>query len=202
MGEAEAGVIRMEAAMPDKLQLQVAKQFRWDEDRAEHYRLFREYVQHEDDLINHRSTWHNTIQGLLFTALAFALQWKPETADNPHAALLQKTLTILLPLLGIGNAWAGYLSIRAATKALDALNQKWTKICETYSDESKHSLPPLTGAGDKWAIKWGKAPAFSIPLLIGAAWIVLLEVSVGILLTRAPSSSPQADAPARIHGRP
>jgi hypothetical protein len=188
--------------MPDKLQLQADKQFRWDKDRAEHYRLFREYVQHEDDLINHRSTWHNTIQGLLFTALAFALQWNPETAGNPHAALLQKTLTILLPLLGIGNAWAGYLSIRAATKALDALNEKWTKIGETYSDESKHSLPQLTGAGSEWAIKYGKAPAFLIPILIGVAWIVLLAVSAVILLTRAPAASQNAHAPARVYSWP
>src|SRR5437879_8379854 len=38
------------------------------------YRIFRTYVEHEDDLINQRQTWNLTIQGFLFASYAFSLQ--------------------------------------------------------------------------------------------------------------------------------
>jgi len=34
------------------------------------YEIYRDYIKHEDDLINHRSTWHLLIQGFLFATLA------------------------------------------------------------------------------------------------------------------------------------
>src|SRR5580658_5975181 len=38
------------------------------------YSVFRDYLKHEDDLINNRLNWNFTIQGFLFTAYTFTLQ--------------------------------------------------------------------------------------------------------------------------------
>jgi hypothetical protein len=68
----------------------------YNEKLVAHYRIFRDYLQHEDDLINHRSTWHHTIQGLLFTALGVTLSKLDPTATR-HAAAIQKTLIVSDP---------------------------------------------------------------------------------------------------------
>ena len=86
----------------------------YNEKLVAHYRIFRDYLQHEDDLINHRSTWHHTIQGLLFTALGVTLSKLDPTATR-QAASVQRALILLLPVLGVCISLAAFLSIRAAT---------------------------------------------------------------------------------------
>jgi hypothetical protein len=44
------------------------------------YSKFREYVQHEDNLINNRMTWMLAIQGFLYAAYGFSVQKKLEVA--------------------------------------------------------------------------------------------------------------------------
>jgi hypothetical protein len=34
--------------------------------RVEHYKLFRDYIEHEDGLVNQRLLWNINIQGFLF----------------------------------------------------------------------------------------------------------------------------------------
>lgn len=149
----------------------------YNEELVAHYRIFRDYLQHEDDLINHRSTWHHTIQGLLFTALGVTLAKLDPTADR-QAAAVQKALIVLLPVLGMSISLAAFLSIRAATQALDELRNQWRGLIEVYGDEAWPTLPGLTGAGNQWAIRWGKAPAYVIPVVIGAAWLALLLIAL------------------------
>ncbi|MGA2905059.1 MAG: hypothetical protein ABSD98_14595 [Candidatus Korobacteraceae bacterium] len=52
------------------------------------YSVFRDYIKHEDDLINYRLNWNFTIQGFLFAAYSFTLQ---KVADL-HIAVATKTL--------------------------------------------------------------------------------------------------------------
>jgi hypothetical protein len=150
----------------------------WSEELASRYKVFRDYVQHEDDLINHRSTWHHTIQGLLFASLGFTLQGKSDAPGTVHGAPVQWALLFVLPLLGIALAIAAWTSIRAATKALDELTVHWKKILGQYPEAAKVCLPELTGAGDAWAIRWGKTPAYAIPVCIGVAWFVMLLAAI------------------------
>jgi hypothetical protein len=142
-----------------------------------HYRIFRDYLQHEDDLINHRSTWHHTIQGLLFTALGVTLSKVDPTATR-QAVAVQKALILLLPVLGMSISLAAFLSIRAATRALDELRNQWEKLIEIYDKDLWPTLPGITAAGNKWAIKWGKTPAYVIQCVIGVAWLLLLVIAL------------------------
>jgi hypothetical protein len=41
---------------------------------AEHFELYRDYVKHEDELINRRLTWLLTVQGFLFAAYGLTNQ--------------------------------------------------------------------------------------------------------------------------------
>ena len=149
----------------------------YNEKLVAHYRIFRDYLQHEDDLINHRSTWHHTIQGLLFTALGVTLSKVDPTATR-QAVAVQKALILLLPVLGMSISLAAFLSIRAATRALDELRNQWEKLIEIYGEDLWPTLPGITAAGNKWAIKWGKTPAYVIPCVIGVAWLLLLVIAL------------------------
>ena len=40
----------------------------------EHYAIFRDYLKHEDNLINNRLNWNFTIQGFLFASYTFTIQ--------------------------------------------------------------------------------------------------------------------------------
>ena len=149
----------------------------YNEKLVAHYRIFRDYLQHEDDLINHRSTWHHIIQGLLFTALGVTLSKVDPTATR-QAVAVQKALILLLPVLGMSISLAAFLSIRAATRALDELRNQWEKLIEIYDEDLWPTLPGITAAGNKWAIKWGKTPAYVIQCVIGVAWLLLLVIAL------------------------
>jgi hypothetical protein len=149
----------------------------YNDNLVAHYKIFRDYLEHEDDLINHRSTWHHTIQGLLFTALGVTLSKVDPTATR-QAAAVQKALILLLPVLGMSISLAAFLSIRAATLALDALRKQWEELIKAYREDPWPTLPPLTAAGNRWAIKRGKTPAYVIPCVIGVAWLFLLLIAL------------------------
>jgi hypothetical protein len=150
----------------------------YNKNLVEHYQIFRDYLRHEDDLINHRSTWHHTIQGLLFTALGVTLSKLDPTATR-QAAAVQKALILILPILGMSISLAAFVSIRAATKALDRLRSQWEEeLMKIYGKDSWPTLPSLTAAGNKWAIKYGKMPAYLIPCVIGLAWLLLLIIAL------------------------
>lgn len=74
----------------------------------------RAMIRHENDLMNHRLTWLLTSQGLLFTALGFAL-----SKDNPQFS--QQLREVL--------AFVGMLLAASASVVLDAANTaivKWS----------------------------------------------------------------------------
>lgn len=76
--------------------------------------IIREMIRHENTLINHRITWFSTLQGLLFTALAFS--W-----DKKDAAGLSYVFAVLGILLSIST----FYSMRASLAAIKALREWW-----------------------------------------------------------------------------
>lgn len=116
-------------------------------EHLELYNLFRDYLKHEDDLINNRLNWNFTIQGFLFAAYSLSLH---KIADI-KLALLQNTietsrlayvhlfhtlfdlhlLLTALALAGINVSGFVYLSVRAARIAIHELESRWFEIDPT-----------------------------------------------------------------------
>ena len=46
--------------------------------KAEHFKIFRDYMQHEDNLINQRVSWNSTIQGFHFATYGLSQQKLPD----------------------------------------------------------------------------------------------------------------------------
>ena len=56
--------------------------------------LFRDYIKHEDDLVNHRLTWLLTIHGFLYATCGFTLQARPEVAQRVASDFLKYATTV------------------------------------------------------------------------------------------------------------
>lgn len=136
------------------------------------YKLYRDYMKHEDDLLNQRTTWHLLIQGFLFTTLGVIGEWQ-----NPHGEdrlyLLRGFLVYILVLAGLVIAVAASISVNAANDAIEALYKKWQRVLITYQRESKNLLPEIAGGGDATARDSGKRPTVWIPRVLIAAWILI-----------------------------
>jgi hypothetical protein len=124
------------------------------------FTLFRDYVKHEDMLINQRMTWMITIQSFLIAMFGFSYQKKLEIISKvfTEKSLLEDKLVgfmqtvqtynvflIIICMIGIGMSWiTGYL-LEAANLSIGGLEKKWETTSELY--EIKH-LPKLTGGYD------------------------------------------------------
>ena len=69
--------------------------------KVEHFKIFRDHIKREDDLIDHRVSWNSTIQGFLFAAYGLSLQEpldvKPSSGDPHNLGILVR----FIPGLGI-----------------------------------------------------------------------------------------------------
>ena len=153
-----------------------------DAELLKHFAAFRDYIEHEDDLINHRSSWHHTTQGFLFAALGATLVAKPDPATLPQLVVLQKTMVFILPLLGMWLSFVTAVSIRSAAMVVYELTNQWRTIVDGYGSDIWPPLPGLTGAGLSSVSKWGKLSAFGIPRVVGGVWLLLLLVEAITLL--------------------
>lgn len=139
-------------------------------DLRDHYALFRDYMKHEDDLINQRTTWHGVIQGLLLTAFGWLLQWKSDSlfADQMHS--VRAAMSYALPIVGIFVAIFGFLSCLAANRAIDKLFKAWQDVPPLYPAPLP-KLPGIAGAGSKPVMQLGKLPSLGIPFLMAVVWV-------------------------------
>jgi hypothetical protein len=144
----------------------------------EHYKIYRAYLEHEDDLLNHRSTWHITAQGFFFTALGVLLQWKPDKNSVDDLQFLRGFVLWLLPFLGMTVAVAAFSSITAAHAALNRLSDDWDLTIRPSYDLPDLILPQLAGAGERYARRYGKFPAITIPIVILLAWALILAALI------------------------
>src|SRR5580692_2895600 len=114
----------------------------------EHFKLFRDYLQHEDDLIAQRISWNWTIQGFLVTAYALSLQKILEVSQRIHSCIPTKDVPCpdpfpieqltgyhalamlvrwMIPMIGFFVSGASIIGVLAARKAIEQLEQDWLK---------------------------------------------------------------------------
>lgn len=135
------------------------------------YEVFRDYVKHEDSLINNRLTWLLISQGLIFNAYSTLEKSKIDACINHHAGITAdlSALQGALGVVGLLICVFSFLGIQAARYAIQGLKQTWGTTVD-------NELPALAGGDSKFADKFGWLPALSIPVTLFFAW--------GFILTR------------------
>ena len=134
----------------------------------ETYKLFRDRIEHEDNLIVQRLSWLMASQAFLFTA--YAITTNGLTSLDPKMAgryLDQATLLFrLIPTVAISVAVLIDISILAALRAI-------RQIRRLYQAKSIPSeIPPLQTAATTRLL--GLSAPLLLPLLFISVWLVLL----------------------------
>ena len=124
------------------------------DDQAE---VIRSMIRHEDDLANHRASWLNGGQGLLFTGMTFA--WR-ETQGHSY-------LVTLFAVLGISVALLSLVALGSATFAVKNLLVWWEEHKGDYSG------PPVVGVYPSSKMAY-LSPRNALPLVYVAAWVSVL----------------------------
>ncbi len=134
----------------------------------ERYRLFRDRIEHEDNLIMQRLSWLMASQSFLFTAYAIVtngLNVSTPDMKSKHASHLA-ILESIVPIVALLNSLLILISILAAMKAIKELRSGYAKRGAVLD-----VLPLQTS----WTARIGgmSAPVL-LPLLFLAVWLYLL----------------------------
>jgi hypothetical protein len=137
------------------------------------YELYREYLKHEDNLINYRLTWNITIQGFLFAACGFFFKPADGPAPSGGAASAIPTYVLVIPVTGFFISAAAILGIVAAQRAIRRLEDCWLCLPAVYANARNAelpALPPLAGGGAPNSVFFGSLISWLVPAIICAAW--------------------------------
>ena len=145
------------------------------------YRIFREYLQHEDHLINHRTTWLITIQSFLWATFGFSYQKKYEVLERITNTTVgvkdfsQQTKEfdlsmIILIVVGFLTAFLAIFSIWAAANAILHLAKEWEG--SKMNNPDVQYLPVITGGGYPTARKYGILVSKCLPLTFCILWVL------------------------------
>ncbi len=143
------------------------------------YKIYRGYIEHEDTLINHRTTWLITIQSFLWATFGFSYQKKYEMfVKIRESAVCQNSFGLapaefngflfILAVVGFSTAFVSLISVSAAVSAIGELKKEWGTLAATWPDAVL--LPKITGGGSRWASKAGIVIALALPIFFCAAW--------------------------------
>ena len=138
------------------------------------YNIYRDYMKHEDDLLNQRTTWLLVIQGFLFATLGVLGEWVLQPGQD-RLGIERQFLVYVLVVVGVVVASVAFLGITAASDAIDELRRKWELIRVHY--QGWENLPEIAGGGDPTAHQRGKWPPRLIPAAIFIAWIGVLVLA-------------------------
>lgn len=132
------------------------------------YRLIRQQIEHEDNLVSQRLSWLLGSQSFLFTAYAISLNGPVQIRSKALESTLG-LLIVLLPLVSILSALLIWLAVMAGTWTMYKLRHRYEKaLKQTFGDE----IPPVQSMGG--ALVLGHfAPVF-LPALFIVVWLLLM----------------------------
>ncbi|MDD2800022.1 MAG: hypothetical protein PHE96_01075 [Methylococcales bacterium] len=162
----------------------------------EFYSLLRDYIKHEDDLINQRMTWLMSVQSFLIATFGFSYQKKFEIVSK---ALINKEtqalgfsiveydlFLIMLIVVGIATSYFALQSIEAATHSITQLRERWRdfyrcewrKLCD--SRPQLDHLPDITGGGVVMAHIQGIKFPFYLPRFFIFFWVGIFFLTLWV----------------------
>ena len=113
-------------------------------------------IRHEDVMFSNRITWFCTVQGLLYTAMAFA--WDKDSA---------KMLVYIFAGLGVAISISFYYALRAAVLAIEAQRTWWDE-----HKPSNYSGPDVVGRRPDARSKPWLRPQIVLPYGFALAWVL------------------------------
>ncbi|WP_408596543.1 hypothetical protein [Pseudomonas sp. PLMAX] len=152
-----------------------------DPDAEAIYLIYRNYVEHEDELIHQRTTTLITIQSFTLATLGICYQKRFEVAANcsqiknlSDIGIVNvefSGLMVALALIGIMTSIIAIASISAAKVALKQLEDSWDDIIK---NKKITYLPKLTGGGNPNATKKGIYLSLYTPYFCLTFWSATL----------------------------
>jgi hypothetical protein len=152
------------------------------------YEIYRDYMKHEDDLLNHRTTWLLVIQGFLFATLGVLGEWQLPGNSLDILYTERHWLVYVLGFVGVSIAVAAFASILAANRAIDSLHGQWKALRRKHGNPDWDLLPELAGGGHPTSKKLGKAPTLCIPVVVVIAWIIVSSMAAKDYIYPRPGS--------------
>jgi hypothetical protein len=135
----------------------------------QYYSLFRERIEHEDNLVVQRLSWLVASQSFLFTAYAIVtngLATQPQVI-SPHFMDQLKLLFRLIPIVGTLTCALIYISILAAIASMRALRDSY----HSRFGKQERDLPPImTRAPIRL---FGHSASVLLPLVFICVWAIL-----------------------------
>ena len=147
------------------------------------YKYVRDYIVHEDSLINFRLNWLLVIQGLLFTAYGLSIK-------EPLSSDINK-FRLVISFLGIATCILIFLSISTGIIAIKNLEAFWRKQKNRQNPTKFAKFPFITGGADpkryneedkllqklhkfQYRLNLAFLSPLCIPLIFFCAWIILM----------------------------
>lgn len=134
----------------------------------ERYQIFRNRIEHEDNLVMQRLSWLMASQSFLFTAYAIVtsnLTTAAAISANVHLHHLV-TLSHIIPVVGLLNSFLIFVSILAALKAIRELRRRYER-----QPQPLQAIRLQTSRTVRWA---GLSAPLLLPLMFFAVWLFLL----------------------------
>ncbi|WP_231468005.1 hypothetical protein [Novosphingobium sp. CECT 9465] len=159
----------------------------YDLDLAENYQRHRDYIIHEDGLINNRVGWFIQLHSFLLATYGIVLAsavstFFPQATPDPSVAQVVKSLLAAvlasITIIGICSAISAVRSITAAHSAIKNIQQRWvTKIpaCE------RELFPGLIGGGNDQTDEKGATLHHFLPIAMIVMWAFSLGAPLAIL---------------------
>jgi hypothetical protein len=155
---------------------------------SEMYNLYRDYLKHEDSLVNNRMSWFSSYQSFLLSAYlaslsSTALLRSKIVGQSTESALVIVAiclLTIVICSIGAQVSLHATDSIDAADKAIDALAKKWKTVARLFP--KSEYFPGLVGGGEITNRDSGSRFQGEAPRVMFWAWLFLGLIAFGVLL--------------------
>lgn len=141
------------------------------------FKIVRDYVEHEDDLIHQRLNWMLLLQGFLFSSFATLYASLIKSIPGSDASLRglrawPSEILYVLPILGFFIAWFSLSGVMAARQAIDELNRWWERNYE------QDYFPSIIGGGQNNVTDFDTGLHYGIPLTLCIAWLVLGSIQL------------------------
>ena len=185
-----------DGALPERPQNDNGGTGKRDDDSVENakrveafYTLLRDYIKHEDGLINQRATWLMSVQAFLIATFGLSYQKKFEVLANAFIAGKVQQLQVmiafydvfllLLVAIGIMTSIRAGDSVRAAMAALGRLTEHWNSFVQGQMKApfslpaSLDYLPGIVGGGHPDAPGDGIRLADALPEFFRKFWLVM-----------------------------
>jgi hypothetical protein len=158
-----------------------------DESILQLFQIYRDYVKHEDGLINFRVTWFIATQAAIFAAYGFlvhdTLKRGPflALADGQPVTPLFAAVMLLCTLGGLSSV-TSFFSIHAALIATRTVHRRWRD--HVLRGVEREWLPDIVGGGNALAPWFGWLSARTLPAVSLAVWVGIACAHLSMLPLR------------------